>query len=99
VKRHVFHPEAEQEYTATVEYYRGLDPVLGARFFDEMERVIRQVRLQPEWFWEFDPPARRHFSPDFPYAVVYLDQPDRLWIVAVMHMQREPGYWRERLSQ
>jgi hypothetical protein len=47
---------------------------------------------------EFDPPARRHFSVDFPYAIIYLNQPDRVWIVAVVHMKRKPGYWRGRLD-
>jgi toxin ParE1/3/4 len=98
VKRHIFHPDASEEYTVAVQFYRGIDPHLGQRFFDEMERVISQIRQQPEWYWKFDPPARRHSSPDFPYAVIYLDQPDRIWIVAVMHMQRMPGYWRTRLD-
>ena len=46
----------------------------------------------------FDPPARRHFGTRFPYAVVYLDLPDRVWIVAVMHFKQRPGYWAERLT-
>jgi len=37
-------------------------------------------------------------SQEFPYAVVYLEQPDRVWIVAIMHLKRRPGYWRKRLS-
>jgi toxin ParE1/3/4 len=71
---------------------------LGNRFYDEMERLIQDIRQQPQWYWKFDPPVRRHFSPDFPYAIIFLDQPDRIWIVAVMHMKREPGYWRRRLD-
>ena len=46
----------------------------------------------------FDPPARRHFSAAFPYAVIYVEKPDSVWIVAVMHTKRQPGYWRERLG-
>jgi hypothetical protein len=41
---------------------------------------------------------RRHFSRDFPYAVIFLDKPGHVWIVAVMHMKRRPGYWRARLG-
>ena len=25
------------------------------------------------------------------------EQPDRVWIVAVMHAKRRPDYWRERI--
>lgn len=98
MKVHVFHPNADEEFTAAVEFYRSIDPALGLRFYNEMERVILEVRRSPEWFWQFDSPARRHFSKDFPYAVIYLDQPDRIWIVSVMHMNRQPGYWRERIE-
>jgi len=37
-------------------------------------------------------------SPEFPYSVVYLEQPDRVWIVAVMHAKRLPGYWLKRIE-
>jgi hypothetical protein len=49
-------------------------------------------------FLNFDPPARRHFSRDFPYAIIFMEKPEHVWIVAVMHMKRRPGYWRGRLG-
>jgi len=97
VKSHVFHPEAGTEYAAAATYYADIDRELGVRFYDEMERLIREVRQQPDRFWMFDPPARRHRSTVFPHAIIYLDKPDRIWIVAVMHGSRQPGYWRERM--
>ena len=97
MKPHVFHPAAEDEYTEAARYYSGVQAELGGRFYHEMERLIREVRLQPMRFWMFDPPERRHLSTVFPYAVVYLEQPDRIWIIAVMHCKRQPGYWRQRL--
>jgi hypothetical protein len=76
---------------------RKSPPDLGVRFYREMERLIRDVCAHPERFRKFDPPVRRHFSAQFPYAVIYLEKPDHVWIVALMHMKRKPGYWRERL--
>jgi tRNA (Thr-GGU) A37 N-methylase len=43
------------------------------------------------------PNASCVLSREFPYSVVYLEQLDCVWIVAVMHAKRKPGYWRERL--
>jgi hypothetical protein len=68
------------------------------RFYREMERLLYEACADPERFRKFDPPARRHFSRDFPYAVIFIEKPDCIWIVAVMHMKRRPGYWRERLN-
>lgn len=97
MKRHAFHPEAEQEFTDAAGYYARISPELGGRFYDEIEKLILDIRGQPDRFRVFDSPVRRHFSDVFPYAVLYMDQPDRVWIVAVMHLKRRPGYWRERL--
>ena len=40
---------------------------------------------------------RRHFSETFPYAVLYVEKPDHVLILAIAHFKRRPGYWRERL--
>ena len=92
------HPEADEEFAAAVRYYSEVSPELGVRFYLEMERLLRDVCAHPEWYWEFAPPARRHLSSDFPYAVVYVEKPEYVWIVAVMSMKRRPGYWRDRLG-
>ena len=98
MKLHTFHPEAAEEYAGAARYYGAIDPGLGGRFFDEIERLILEVRQHPDRFWLFDPPVRRHLSTVFPYAVFFLDQPDHVWIVAVMHCKRRPSYWRQRLE-
>ena len=94
--RHAIHPEADAEFADAVRYYAEIG--LGVRFYREMERLIREVCVYPERFRMFDPPARRHFSAQFPYAIIYLAKPDQVWIVAIMHMKRKPGYWRERVG-
>ncbi len=97
MKPHAFHPEAETEYAEAARYFASVSGALGGRFYDCIEDLIRELREAPRRFRVFDPPARRHLAKDFPYAVVYLDEPDRVWIVAVMHLHREPGYWKSRL--
>lgn len=32
----------------------------------------------------------------FPYAIVYLELPDEILILAIAHAKREPGYWQRR---
>ena len=97
MKSHAFHPEAEAEYAAAAKYYAEIEPELGGRFYDELERIVQDIRRDAKRFRHFDPPAQRHFSNIFPYAVIYVEQPDRIWILAMMHMSRRPGYWNSRL--
>jgi hypothetical protein len=41
--------------------------------------------------------VRRHFSEIFPYAVVYVEEPDHVPVLAVAHFERSRACWRERL--
>ena len=95
--RYLLHPEADEEFAEAVRYYSEISPALGVRFYREVARLFQEVCADPQRFRRFDPPARRHFSRDFPFAVIFLDKPDCIWIVAVMHLKRHPGYLRHRL--
>ena len=66
MKPHYFHPEAAEEYAAAADYYFKIQPELGGRFYDEIERLIETVCRQPDLFRVFDAPARRHFSAKLP---------------------------------
>ena len=98
MKPHIFHPDAGEEYARGVEYHADVASELGIRFHGEIERLIREIHRQPDRFFRFSPPAQRTLARQFPYSLVYLDEPDRIWIVAVMHLKRRSGYWRERLG-
>ena len=98
MKPYRFHREADAEFTDALGYYAGLGPELGGRFYDEVEQVIAAVCAHPRRFRQIDSPVRRHLLPDFPYALLYIDKPDRVWIIAVAPLKREPYYWRHRLT-
>ena len=95
----VLHPEADAEFLLAQQRYTDASPLLGRRFYEEVTSVFRQVVEHPLRFKQFDPPARRLFANGFPYAVIYVVKPDAVWIIAVMHVRREPGYWKERLAR
>ena len=58
MKPRAFHPEADEEYANAAEYYTRIEPELGQRFHDEIERLILDIRRQSERFGLFDPPNR-----------------------------------------
>jgi plasmid stabilization system protein ParE len=93
----LLHPEADEEFAQAIQYYQAISPELGVRFYREIERLMMDVCEHPDRYHQFSPPARRHFSFEFPYSLIYVIRPNHVWIVAVMHMKREPGYWRKRL--
>ncbi|MCX6955106.1 MAG: type II toxin-antitoxin system RelE/ParE family toxin [Verrucomicrobia bacterium] len=93
-----FHREALAEAKATAEHYGAIDPRLGQRFYDTLDQLVREVCAQPTLYRPFDPPARRHFRRPFPHAIIHLDRPDQVWILAVAPFKMKPGYWKARLS-
>jgi hypothetical protein len=97
VKREIHH-EAQAEFLNALDHYLAISPGLGARFYDEIERLMTEVCANPRRFRQYNPPARRHLGADFPYAVIYLERDDYVWIVAVMPLRREPDYWKHRVG-
>ena len=98
MKGFTFHAEAWLELTAAREHYLEISGDMADRFYEEMEALVAEVCERPRLRRVFDPPARRHFGSRFPYALIYLDRPDAVWIVAVMHFKQRPGYWKRRLG-
>lgn len=99
MKPFAFHPEADAEFIASLEHYAGITAELGDRFYAEIHRLVGEARTMPTVFRFIHPPARRVLANDFPFGLIYVDQPDRIWILAVMHLHRAPGYWRHRLPR
>ncbi len=93
-----FHRAALVEAKAAAEHYAAISPQLGQRFYDALDLMVREVCARPTLFRMFDPPARRHFRGPFPFAIIYLDRPDHVWIVAVAPFKMRPGYWKERIE-
>jgi hypothetical protein len=40
--------------------------------------------------------VRRCLVRVFPYGVLFRVHPEQIVIVAIMHLHRDPGYWKER---
>lgn len=98
MKPYRFEREADAEFTAALTYYAQTNAELGLRFYDEVEEALADVCAHPRRARQIDPPVRRRLLPSFPYALLYIDEPERIWIVSVMPLKREPGYWRHRVK-
>jgi toxin ParE1/3/4 len=91
-----YHPAAEAEYFEAIRYYSGIRPDLGLSFVTEVESAIERARQFPEAYGKITEDLRHIGTHRFPYAVVYEVREDRVFIWAVAHASREPGYWKTR---
>ena len=94
--RFEFHPEAFSEFEAECDYYSDCQVGLGLRFIDGVHVAIRHACDSPTRWRIFDGEIRRVLVHVFPYAVLYSVEDGFIYIIAVMHCSREPGYWKTR---
>lgn len=94
-----FHPEATEEFIEAALFYDEQVPGLGEAFVAEVERSVELLFDHPEIGQNIDEELCRLVLPRFPYSLIYSLEPNKIWIVAVAHQWRRPGYWRGRLDR
>src|SRR5688572_18685113 len=92
-----FHPAARAEYIEAARFYAAESSAVQFRFMTAVDHALQRIGQYPERGAPFGGRLRRSLVPRFPYGLLYRIEPDRLFIVAVMHLHRRPGYWRSRL--
>jgi len=91
-----FHPEAQAEYEEAIAWYQVRSPRASLRFEAEVERVIRVIEGNPEIFPKYDDLHRYALLRRFPFSIVYQHWDDHVYVIAVAHGSRLPGYWESR---
>ena len=99
MKSFVFHPEARAEALDARSVYDAKSLALGDRFAAAVAAMVAEVCRAPQRYRFVRQPVRRHFERPFPYAVLYVDEPEHVLILAVAHFKRRPGYWLHRLKR
>ena len=92
-----YHEGAETEYFEAISYYARIEANLGLSFVTEVESAIERARQFPAAYGRIGASLRHVATHRFPYAVIYEVLEDRIFIWAVAHTSRKPGYWRERM--
>jgi plasmid stabilization system protein ParE len=92
-----FHPEAQAELIGAGQYFEGEAENLGLDFIDFVQRPAVRLLRFPTSGRRVGRRLRRVVVPRFFYLLLYRVERERIFIVAVAHPRRRPGYWRSRL--
>ena len=92
----LFHPDAELELNAAIDYYEAIENGLGYDFSLEIISAIGRVIDFPKAWLIIDGDIRRALVKRFPYGILYAEDQDLIYIIAVMHLHRDPEYWKHR---
>ncbi len=96
--RTIFHPEAHDEMIESARVYEGRLEGFGSDLLTAVEVTARRIERFPEAGAIHQASIRKRLVSGFPFTILYEIQSDRIFIAAVMHQHRRPGYWRKRLK-
>ena len=82
---------------SAAQFYEDQTSGLGLDFILTVQRTYQRLLEFPASGTPFGRWLSRVLVPKFPYGLLYRVEPERIYIVAVMHLSRRPGYWRSRL--
>ena len=91
------HPEADSEMRAAARWYQNCQPGLGTRFLREVGRTGQRIADYPDAWPIVANSVRRCLLEQFPFGLLYCVEAERVYVLAVMHLSREPGYWKLRV--
>jgi hypothetical protein len=87
---------AEAELNQAVDFYNECQVGLGFEFAKEIYSAVQNILSFPDAWAPLSPKTRRCLTKRFPFGVIYQTTDEEVFIIAVMHLNREPDYWRDR---
>ncbi len=98
MKRLIIHSDAAAEFEEAVTYHEAESEGVGRELRVEIERAFVRLLASPQ----ICPPHghngyRKCFVARFRYTIFFLELPEVIWVAAVAHGSRRPGYWGDRL--
>jgi toxin ParE1/3/4 len=97
VKAARLHAGAEADLREAIAYYDEQRVGLGAELRRAFEFALQRVRANPQGYAIEDDQGTRYCPLHrFPYAIVYVELENEIWVAAVAHHRRRPRYWAGR---
>jgi plasmid stabilization system protein ParE len=92
----VLDPAAVAELRAAVAFYEDNRKGLGREFLANVEQALDSIARHPLLWRRLKGRFRRCLVHRFPYGIIYAVETDVVYVAAVMHLKRKPGYWESR---
>ena len=95
----IYDPAARAELIEAAAYYEECRPGLGEAFLVAVEDAIDRLSRAPLRWRKIGGRFRRCLVRQFPYGIIYAVEDPDIFVAAIMHLSRKPGYWRERVRR
>jgi plasmid stabilization system protein ParE len=96
IREVVFRQIARSEFEEAVAWYEAERVGLGLEFKSAIDAMLARVAAQPTLFRRVRGPVRRAVLRRFPFTLHFLDEDERIVVLAVYHAARDPQGLRRR---
>jgi plasmid stabilization system protein ParE len=91
------HPMAWAEFREAARYLRLRKRGLAQSLRAEVKKGLQQILASPQTYPILVGSIRRCLIKRFPYGIIYRGEADEIFVLAIMHLKRQPDYWKDRL--
>jgi mRNA-degrading endonuclease RelE of RelBE toxin-antitoxin system len=91
-----FHPIARSEFNEAISWYESQRTGLGIEFRQEIDSALERIRKSPEIYGFIKKAKRLCRIHRFPYGIIYEVRPEKIFILVIAHLHRDPDYWKTR---
>lgn len=91
------HPQSEREINSAERWYHRRSPSSAQRFLQSLDEVVQRIAAAAEQGSPYQQNVRWMRVKRFSYVIYYeIRDPYPVYIYAVAHTSRRPGYWHRR---
>jgi plasmid stabilization system protein ParE len=96
-RRTFVRPEAQTDIKEAALWYEDREAGLGTSFVNQISNTLQQIADHPLSFpLVSEDNVRRALSQKFPYSIYFINQPDAVSVIAVLHQHRRSEAWQTR---
>jgi len=88
---------AQIELDESFDFYEEQIEGLGYDFIMEVLATVKRIKNNPEAWTQLSARTRRCLINRFPFGIIYQVRDNEVLIVAIAHLHRKPGYWKNRI--
>ena len=93
----IIRPEAEAEMEEAFDGYENRVFGLGSDFLRCVDATLNSMARHPLQYRQVHRSVRRAIIRRFPYEIFFIDEHDRIIVMSVFHVRRNPKSWQERI--
>lgn len=90
------HVAAERELSEAFEYFEEQSPYRGVLFLDAFATAAERLLQYPRAGRRLRGGVRRWVMANWRYSILYSIEPGGIYLIAIAHQSRRPGYWKGR---